>query len=332
MVRKRGVARKSFARRRVRRVKKYDHNVIPKRFKVYLPRMAQLLEPKLAVEVGCETPTMELLETLDVPTEEWPYYLGFMKRMIVLYRNFTSETLASEKESLITEYVLRGKDRDVLEEVQEVAAACAEAIFEMDLWTRDFYKIIQFQSLDGFGWNTTITGTVSISGGMITLDTGGTSGSTATFGDSVSIPDPGLGNSVFSWNKNRKFRTGVRVTSDTNQVIYVAVGGYPPLLERFIGFKIVDNQIFGVVCDGVAETLTAALATITAGDEPMLETRFIAGESCTFYINGVEVGNLTSGLPSGIVSSENVLVIYITNTADEVKSSSLYLWEFYQKR
>jgi len=131
MVRKRGVARTSFARRRVRRVKKYDHHVIPLRFKVQLLDFAERLEPKLYVHVECEVPTMELLGNLGVPTEEWVYYLGFMKRMVKLYRNFTSETLQKEKDSLISEYVLRGKDITVLEQVQEVAANCAEGIFEL---------------------------------------------------------------------------------------------------------------------------------------------------------------------------------------------------------
>jgi hypothetical protein len=118
--------------------------------------MAELLEPKLVVEVGCETPTMELLDTLGVPLEEYPYYLGFMKRMIVLYRNFTSETLASEKESLITEYVLRGKDRDVLEAVQIVAEGCAGIVVSCDqvkaclegdytTWTKKWDAVIPYE-------------------------------------------------------------------------------------------------------------------------------------------------------------------------------------------
>jgi len=125
MVRKRGVARKSFSHRRVRRVQKYDHHVLPRRFKIYLPNMTNLLPPELKVHVECEDPTMALLQSLGVPTEEWQYYLGFMKRMIEFYQSFTSETLQMEKDSLIAEYVLRGKDKDVLEQVQEVAAECA---------------------------------------------------------------------------------------------------------------------------------------------------------------------------------------------------------------
>jgi len=137
MVRKRGVARKSFSHRRVRRVQKYDHHVLPRRFKIYLPRMSDLLEEELPPCVLCEEPTMALLQLLGVPTEEWQYYLGFMKRMIEFYQSFTSETLQKEKDSLIGEYVLRGKDKDVLEQVQEVAKNCSEGIFELPFTCAD---------------------------------------------------------------------------------------------------------------------------------------------------------------------------------------------------
>lgn len=120
MVRARGVARKSFARRRVRRVKKYNCHVTPLRYKKYLPRMSDLIEPKLADSVGLEPFIDAELTLKGVPTSEFPYYYGFAKRMLALYRNFTGETLKKEKESLIEEYVLRGKVRHVLEQEQDV--------------------------------------------------------------------------------------------------------------------------------------------------------------------------------------------------------------------
>jgi len=86
--------------------------------------MTNLLPPELKVHVECEDPTMALLQSLGVPTEEWQYYLGFMKRMIEFYQSFTSETLQKEKDSLIGEYVLRGKDKGVLEQVQIQVEIC----------------------------------------------------------------------------------------------------------------------------------------------------------------------------------------------------------------
>jgi len=87
--------------------------------------MSDLLEEELPPPVLCEEPTMALLQSLGIPTDEWQYYLGFMKRMVELYLTFTSETLQMEKDSLIAEYVYRGKDKTVLEQVQAVAEVCA---------------------------------------------------------------------------------------------------------------------------------------------------------------------------------------------------------------
>jgi len=152
MVRKRGVARKSFSHRRVRRVKKYDYHVVPRRFKIYLPRMSDLLEEELPPCVLCEEPTMALLQSLGVPTEEWQYYLGFMKRMIDLYLDFTSETLQKEKDSLIAEYVYRGKDKDVLEQVQiQVEICLGVRVPELEEGNFSSYSIIaSFDDADSF--------------------------------------------------------------------------------------------------------------------------------------------------------------------------------------
>jgi len=331
MVRKRGVARRSFAHRRVRRVKKYDHNVIPKRFKIQLPSMSTRLEPPLYVHVECETPTMELLETLGVPTEEWQYYLGFMKRMIELYRQFTAETLVKERDALIAEYVLRGKSEDVLEAVEEVAALCAEAEFEMDLWTRDFYKMIQFQHPDGFEWWTVDSGYYSISEGLVQLGTGVNINSEAEMLDEISHPLVDLG-TLFTWDKERRMRVAVFFFDNSDQEIYIVSGGRLPAAEGFIGFKIVDDEIFGVVCNGVSETLTAALRSFNANDEFILEARFKPNQECRFYIDGVEVGVLTSGLPSGLNQANWLAHAFIKNTAAADKYIEFDLWEFYQRR
>jgi len=120
MVRKRGVARRSFAHRRVRRVKKYDHHMIPRRFKIQLPDLSDRLELELKDSVELEPLIEEELTVKGVPKSEWQYYEGFAKRMLTLYRHFTGETLQIEKTNLIEEYVLRGKDRDVLEQEQGV--------------------------------------------------------------------------------------------------------------------------------------------------------------------------------------------------------------------
>jgi len=120
MVRKRGTARKSFAHRRVRRVKKYDHVVIPRRFKIQLPDLSDRIEEALKEYVELEPYVEAELIVKGVPTNQWQYLHGFAKRMLALYLNFTGETLQKEKQSLINEYVLRGFSLNVLEQEQDV--------------------------------------------------------------------------------------------------------------------------------------------------------------------------------------------------------------------
>jgi len=130
MPRARPAARKSEARRRIYRYRtKWTHQVIPERLKRLLWEPPHVIwdeyADKVPPAVECEEPTMTELQTKGVPESEWPYYLGYMKRMLAFYQQYSGATLTLEKTNLIEEYVLRGKDRDVLEQVQEVAAECA---------------------------------------------------------------------------------------------------------------------------------------------------------------------------------------------------------------
>ena len=126
MPRARPGARKTTARRRIQRyIVKVTHHVTPLRVKRLLPAMLEQFEEKEPPYVECETPTMAKLEELGVPTEEWPYYIGFMKRMLALYKTYTGLTLLIERAALLTEYYLRGYDVAILAAIDEVAAGCA---------------------------------------------------------------------------------------------------------------------------------------------------------------------------------------------------------------
>ncbi|MBA7595173.1 hypothetical protein ES703_02132 [subsurface metagenome] len=127
-------ARRTTAYRRIKRYRaKRTWKVIPERLKrliveppYHMPREWEDQEPPF---VYCETPTMLLLEALEVNAILWPYYIGFMKRLLALYKNFTGETLLLEIQSLIAEYVLRGYDEEVLDEVHLVVQDCSEACY-----------------------------------------------------------------------------------------------------------------------------------------------------------------------------------------------------------
>ena len=82
--------------------------------------MIQYLEKSIEDTVGIEDPTEAELTAKGVPTDQWPYLIGFNKKMLMLYRTFTGETLQLEKQSLINQYVLRGYPLNVLGQLQGV--------------------------------------------------------------------------------------------------------------------------------------------------------------------------------------------------------------------
>lgn len=119
--------------------RKWTSKVIPRRFKrlVFEPpfHIIQELLPKLEDSVGCEEPTMEELQAKGVPQDQWTYYFGFMKRLLEMYRDFSGATLELEITSLIEEYVLRGHNRNVLEQIRGVVAReCVMSALFYEYW------------------------------------------------------------------------------------------------------------------------------------------------------------------------------------------------------
>ena len=123
---RRGVARRSFARRRIRRVKtKWEHVTIPRRFKVLEFARVSELEWETEVLLELEVQIFDVLTNWGVPSDQWPYYVGFAKRIWERALKFQSETFLLEKQSVLNEYVLRGHTLGVLEAIQVHAEALA---------------------------------------------------------------------------------------------------------------------------------------------------------------------------------------------------------------
>ena len=82
--------------------------------------MIKRLRTSIDDTVGIEEPTQDELTVKGISTDQWRYLIGFNKKMLMLYRTFTGETLQNEKQSLINQYVLRGYPLHVLEQLQDV--------------------------------------------------------------------------------------------------------------------------------------------------------------------------------------------------------------------
>jgi len=182
-----------------------------------------------------------------------------------------------------------------------------------------------FESLDGFNIDTTGSGDVSLSSSLpntVTHSTGTTADSYAVLQKRPYRPECEI-----SFDQQQGFKTKVTFSSNTNQIVWIIVGDRGS--AHHYGFKIVDDTIYGSVGNGSAETLTDALATISAGETVSLAALFYPGVEVSFFVNGEYKGILATGLPSGGGPSERIVSVHLTNTAAEDKSVSYGAWEYW---
>ena len=127
MGRRRGVSRRSFARRRVRKITgKWADSPIVRIFKKTMGIRVDELEWETIVLLALEVQIFDVLTNWNVPSDQWPYYVGFAKRVWERAMKFADATFQLEKQSLLNEYVLRGHVLAVLEAVQIHAEAYAQ--------------------------------------------------------------------------------------------------------------------------------------------------------------------------------------------------------------
>jgi len=130
---------------------------------------------------------------------------------------------------------------------------------------------------------------------------------------------------VLSFDKPMWFGVVVRMGQDTAQNIHIAVGIVPPRgsvnTNAHIGFKVIDNTLYGTVADGTTEA-TLNLGTITANSICTLECVLTPATECRFYVNREDKGAITTNLPTGNTSRVFDASIHNTEAAD--KTLSLY--------
>jgi len=142
MGRRRGVARTSFPRRRVFRViAKWSEFSVPRRFKLLAPRMVDELDWEIEVLLRLEEKVFSMLENQGVPSDLWPYYIAFTKRIWNRQVHFGQETYLLEKTSLVTEFTQRGLAPGILGLIQLDAEAMAREklwILNPPVWSYDW--------------------------------------------------------------------------------------------------------------------------------------------------------------------------------------------------
>jgi len=126
---KRGPARTSNTlKRKLRFRKKHTHHVTPVLIKELLDEATALLAKWLTNYDVVEVPTLADLEAKSVASEQIPYYLAFVKRVFSKCLSFSGSTLEDEKASLKQEFILRGLNSEVLDQLIGICQAKAAII------------------------------------------------------------------------------------------------------------------------------------------------------------------------------------------------------------
>ena len=120
-----------------------------------MPPMSAKIETELIHLDYLEIQIFAMLEILGVDPSEWKAYMAFAKKVYHTYMGFWFDTAIDESEVLVDEFVLRGKDRDVLEALALIAiekAALARGLEPPPCSHPDF--VCWFHNCDTFeDWN-----------------------------------------------------------------------------------------------------------------------------------------------------------------------------------
>jgi len=122
-------ARKSSPiRRQIRFREKYQHRTVPLRFKVYLPRMNELINTELINLDELERQIYDKLDSLGTPSNLYPFYMAFAKRCFETYLQFSDVTAEEEVGLLKQEFILRLLDSATLDQLATICKAKAEIV------------------------------------------------------------------------------------------------------------------------------------------------------------------------------------------------------------
>lgn len=201
-----------------------------------------------------------------------------------------------------------------------------DSIYDI-IWDEYFYYHTFFESLDRAS-STGTGGTTTINSTGLVLETGGTSANNRVLSLNVD-------NSVlFSFTKNSRFRTACMIESVTqldNQTTYIMSNLETGVSQDGYGFKISGSTISGLVMKAGSET-TKSLGTFPNATMTKLEARYYAGNRVVFYVDGVEKGGLTTGLPALTGLPEMLYYFKITTSENETKILTVQDFEYIQER
>ena len=191
----------------------------------------------------------------------------------------------------------------------------------------DFHWFTNFESIDGYAQSIGGAGTIICNPQSVDFTTG------ANNTDSCELQktQPAV-SSYFSWDKDRKFKTLVKLNSNSTVWLNLGTGqnqAYAGNTDRHIGFYFIGGQIYATVADGTTETSVSNIFPYSTSSFQLLEVKYYAGVRAEFYVNGVLRTTITTHLPSGTANAQWYFDTKLF-TLGGVKILNMVYWDFWQ--
>jgi hypothetical protein len=133
----------------------------------------------------------------------------------------------------------------------------------------------------------------------------------------------------YAWDNNRKFKTRIYTNNgNSNSIIWVGVGipgtGVASV-NRQVGFKFLNGNLYGYCANGTNESMVLLVSSFGAPYDVSLEFVFTSGSRIDFFVNGNNMGNVTTNLPSGTTHANGIA--FIKAYQNGAGSTFLYITE-----
>lgn len=172
------------------------------------------------------------------------------------------------------------------------------------------FLLTWFDSLDGYYSASSPAGGVTLSSTGVTLTTAGGGTDWASL-----YKDPTNFTTQLSWAKQAKFKTEPVITATGSSLPIMDICLGERATGRHVGFKVDGGKLYGSVGNGSAETLTPAIEDWGASGyykQKTLEVRY-DGSKADFYVDGVLMDTLNTGLPTGTTNAGRLMRAYVAS-------------------
>ena len=230
----------------------------------------------------------------------------------------------------VLKYPLDGADKAVIDRV--IDDVLSEKILDT-VWNDFFYYLTLFEDIEnGLGLaDASVGGSGATYAGML-LKTGATSGNETTIGRDLTA----FAGTV-TYDQPSRFRTTFNIQdvsaegTPDNQTIFIGIGlGDSSPSAQCYGFRVTNTTLYGLTCDGSAETAVQLLTGLAFETEYTIEARLTPSQKVLFYVNEKERGVSTTNIPTDTVA---VLPRYsITTNEATAKQIQVSYFEYIQRR